>query len=422
MHYHSPRSGFTLIELLVVVAIIAVLAAILFPVFEKAREKSRQTVCINNLRQIATATLIFVQDHDEIFPTPTGWVPSVGQCGAATQVWNCPTCGTAGSAALPNYFFVAGGTATNYSFLGNAANGNIAQPALAPMCGDLYMGSSGTNLPYIPDGGANDPQQAVNITDCRHNGQANFAFVDGHVVSVPKSSVNGSFFSYSIDMTAIPPPTITNTLFDMGNTATTATVASSLSGYSITKLLAQSGTGGWYTTNPVIDVGGVSWFSQLPAYSFSDGYTSSTSDRSWVDSGTYGIYWSGTQYPGCCGHRISSSSESTTRGSILHLTIYPTQNMSAGIKNIAVLHGRGSSTAESSISSPWNATSTVNLVSVTVGGITTTFNKPLTADQNCASAFVLSTYVMPSLPITFVVDFRGAILRGDGCVSIALQN
>ena len=42
--------GFTLIELLIVIAIIALLAAILFPVFAQARGKARQAVCLSNLK------------------------------------------------------------------------------------------------------------------------------------------------------------------------------------------------------------------------------------------------------------------------------------------------------------------------------------------------------------------------------------
>ncbi|MEZ8221407.1 prepilin-type N-terminal cleavage/methylation domain-containing protein/prepilin-type processing-associated H-X9-DG domain-containing protein [Candidatus Fervidibacteria bacterium JGI MDM2 JNZ-1-D12] len=64
----SFRVGFTLIELLVVIAIIAILAAILFPVFSRAREKARQSSCLSNLRQSATAVGQYVQDYDEAFP------------------------------------------------------------------------------------------------------------------------------------------------------------------------------------------------------------------------------------------------------------------------------------------------------------------------------------------------------------------
>ncbi len=65
----SQRRGFTLIELLVVIAIIAILAAILFPVFAQAREAARKTQCTSNMKQAATATMMYVQDFDECFPT-----------------------------------------------------------------------------------------------------------------------------------------------------------------------------------------------------------------------------------------------------------------------------------------------------------------------------------------------------------------
>lgn len=66
--FPRTRTAFTLIELLVVIAIIAILAAILFPVFARAREKARQTACLNNLKQIGTALMSYAQDYDETLP------------------------------------------------------------------------------------------------------------------------------------------------------------------------------------------------------------------------------------------------------------------------------------------------------------------------------------------------------------------
>ena len=61
------NKAFTLIELLVVIAIIAILAAILFPVFAQAKEAAKKTANISNLKQNATAVLMYNTDNDGVF-------------------------------------------------------------------------------------------------------------------------------------------------------------------------------------------------------------------------------------------------------------------------------------------------------------------------------------------------------------------
>lgn len=62
------RAGFTLVELLVVIVIIAILASVLAPVFAAAREVARQISCMSNMRQLAMAVHMYIQDFDENFP------------------------------------------------------------------------------------------------------------------------------------------------------------------------------------------------------------------------------------------------------------------------------------------------------------------------------------------------------------------
>ncbi|MCS6859998.1 MAG: DUF1559 domain-containing protein [Abditibacteriales bacterium] len=79
--------GFTLIELLVVLAIIAILAAILLPVFSRAREKARQGGCMNNARQLSLSVQMYLQDHDEVFPPSTNYtVPTTSPARTWTQI------------------------------------------------------------------------------------------------------------------------------------------------------------------------------------------------------------------------------------------------------------------------------------------------------------------------------------------------
>ena len=61
-------TGFTLIELLTVISLIAILSAILFPVFAQVREKARQTSCASNLRQQGMSISLYAQDYDDHYP------------------------------------------------------------------------------------------------------------------------------------------------------------------------------------------------------------------------------------------------------------------------------------------------------------------------------------------------------------------
>ncbi|HZT41701.1 MAG TPA: DUF1559 domain-containing protein [Chthonomonadaceae bacterium] len=107
------NKAFTLIELFVVIAIIAILAAILFPVFAQAREKARAISCLSNIKQLGTASMMYTQDYDEQFiPSAIyynysgpaqGWVwwqaliqpytksIQINHCPDSQTLWNIPS-------------------------------------------------------------------------------------------------------------------------------------------------------------------------------------------------------------------------------------------------------------------------------------------------------------------------------------------
>ena len=72
----NPRQrGFTLIEMLTVIAIVAVLAALLFPVFTNARRSAKKATAISNVRQLATAQLMYAMDSDDRPTVYCGYCP-----------------------------------------------------------------------------------------------------------------------------------------------------------------------------------------------------------------------------------------------------------------------------------------------------------------------------------------------------------
>lgn len=68
-HGKVKQSCFTLIELLVVIAIIAILAAMLLPALQSARNRAKSSACVNNLKQIAASFNVYCDNFD-------GWVPA----------------------------------------------------------------------------------------------------------------------------------------------------------------------------------------------------------------------------------------------------------------------------------------------------------------------------------------------------------
>jgi prepilin-type N-terminal cleavage/methylation domain-containing protein/prepilin-type processing-associated H-X9-DG protein len=217
--------AFTLIELLVVIAIIAILAAILFPVFATARESARKASCQSNMKQIATAFLMYTNDADEKFPpnltapdnaglSGDGWFsnnpypncegwPCIMPDGRLTWgarlipyiknygVFKCPSANNAGRNDWPGMsgsgFAIMNNPVTqrSISYYYNADFARLAEAAVDRPADRALLGETGRDRKAIdsPRGWDRDRCRATRWRDwyAPHQEGTNIAFADGHV-------------------------------------------------------------------------------------------------------------------------------------------------------------------------------------------------------------------------------------------------
>ena len=162
--------GFTLIELLVVIAIIALLAAMLFPVFARAREKARQTTCMNNQRQIATAILIYAQDNDEMLPGPATVWQSIN---VPNAILRCPTTKN----TVKNGYCYNGVLSPDNGQTGISLGNNTLTTAII-----LTMDGLSTSVDYYASPKYPNVAYWTCDYDYRHDNNVIASYTDGHVV------------------------------------------------------------------------------------------------------------------------------------------------------------------------------------------------------------------------------------------------
>ncbi|BCM92549.1 hypothetical protein IAD21_04431 [Abditibacteriota bacterium] len=212
-HYHRC---FTLVELLVVIGIIAILAAILFPVFARARENARRTSCQSNLKQIGLGILQYQQDYDEHYPSfsarGVGWVVLTRPYVKSTQLFQCPSEPTAENE--PSLSSTGPGNETDYAYnmmlgfdtdatvlvLGRAVAA-ISSPALVvmateekPWAQDNWTAGCGSGT-Y--SGCAPGLLKLSGAYAQRHLEGINYVFCDGHVKWYKSTSSNQSSVVYN---------------------------------------------------------------------------------------------------------------------------------------------------------------------------------------------------------------------------------
>jgi len=188
MARRDSRNGFTLIELLAVIAIIAILASMLLPALGRAKENALRLQCVNQLKQLGTAMVMYGDDDLELLPmahgsvpwastNPVPWMESLVDYYRTTNLVRCPSMALCYNKSPYNYFMGARAVYVVDSQLGSVNLRNIKLPS-------QYILSGDSNYPF--DFNDADPDNYSQDTlfgalSPVHNHQVNVLFADIHV-------------------------------------------------------------------------------------------------------------------------------------------------------------------------------------------------------------------------------------------------